>query len=122
MENWYRSVHVGMAYRTCGSAEGRYRPPQVWEAQQPNIPVDRLDAEILEETWRGLPMDCRLIVRYWWIRKMRPELMGRKMKIRPHQLDAEIRRSIMLMHGRLHKAIESASAIVYKHSKSELTV
>jgi hypothetical protein len=122
MDNWYRAVHVGIAYATCGSMEKRYRSPQVWDAQQPNIPVDRPDADALEEAWRGLPMDCRLIVRYWWIRKMRPELIGRKMKIRPRMLDAEIRRAILLMHTRLEKTIEIASAIVYKQHKPEFTV
>ena len=122
MENWRHVVRNRSVWRTCGSMEKRYRSPQIWEPQNARVPVDMHDAEFMETLWRSIAMDCRLLVRSWWIHASSPEATCRKLKIKPYRLDMELRRSVMLMYDRIHKPLDDIMLIAYKDSKSEFTV
>jgi len=60
LENWARCYKDRGSHRGhCRSLEHNYKSPQCWHPEEPKIPVDEIDASLVERTFAHLP---------WWVR------------------------------------------------------
>lgn len=84
---WCRASHIHNG--RCGSAEGGWRSPQVWESPGPRPgELDDLDAVKLERVFTSeLVRDFyRRAIKLWYFKRWRAEWVARKLRIRPDDI------------------------------------
>lgn len=81
LENWARWARGGECaeilrhyYPRCAAVAGQYKSSDVWDDDPPQLPVDEIDAQLIERIIRGFPMHLRNAVRYRFIG--RPRMVG----------------------------------------------
>lgn len=84
--NWLRwcADYRGEPHGSCGSGEGLYRSPQVWDVVEPNMaklnPVDVPDAELVNRAYVALGDYDRRVLKYVYFRRhWRPSWMAQKL-------------------------------------------
>lgn len=64
IRNWAMWCRSNPTRAHCFSIEHRYRPPAQWEAPDPHIEIDILDAAIVEKAVIGLPVKFKAAMKY----------------------------------------------------------
>lgn len=84
--NWLRwcAVHAGEPHSPCGSVEGKWHSPQVWEGLAPSQaklnPVNVPDAELVNRAYVAIPDFDRRVLKYVYFRRhWRPSWMAQKL-------------------------------------------
>ena len=107
-KNWLRwcSDHAGEPHSPCGSAEGRWHSPQIWEPDVPGRnmlnPVDVVDAVLVNRAYVALRDYDRRVLKYVYFRQhWRPSWMAQKLgchytQIYSKLLDAKARMRTIL--------------------------
>ena len=101
LENWGRYYRSRMKIEVCGSAEKMYRAP--WRQWVPlsdlqALPaVDWRDAELVEQAWRSMSGTPKLLLKYLYMHRIRPEIVCRKCRVKIWHLDHEIRRATLVI-------------------------
>lgn len=114
-KNWLRwcAVHGGRKDSPCGSAEGGYRSPQIWEgltySEAKLHPVDNPDAELVNRAYVALSEYDRRVIKYVYFRThWRPSWMAQKLNCHYTQI-----------FGRLTTSRQRMNAIVDNLDKKE---
>jgi len=99
-KNWLRwcADYAGEPHGSCGSLEGGYRSPQVWDVVEPNMwklnPVNIPDAELVNRAYVELGDYDRRVIKYVYFRRhWRPSWMAQKLGCHYTQI-----------YGKLHEA------------------
>ena len=106
--NWLRwcADHPGAPHSPCGSAEGRYRSPQVWEGLQPSEsklnPVNVPDAELVNRAYVLMDDYNRRVIKYVYLRThWRPSWMAQKLGCHYTAIYSKLQTARQLMACRL---------------------
>jgi hypothetical protein len=104
IENWARFCRDRWHPKTCGSIEKQYRPPPIETEDEdarrrPRIPVDSLDAVIVEKAWRRLHLKSRLILKWAYVYPVHPRIAERKARIDRGTYDARREAALLEIFG-----------------------
>ena len=81
LQNWVRAIQVRKHFSRCRSIEGRYRPPPMYHEPAPSNPPDLIQADQIELLIREAPHDYGKHLRFWYIRRLSPEMACKKLHI-----------------------------------------
>jgi hypothetical protein len=102
LQNWKRAFKDHRHYRVTPSLEGRYRSPQCWEAKEPSIAIDMIDALKVERAIVGMPDMYKAILKYHYFQSFIPlQIFCRKNRIRLDQYEHEEAKAIRIVDNRL---------------------
>jgi hypothetical protein len=102
LENHKRAFKDHKQYRITPSLEGRYKSPQCWEAREPSVQVDMIDAINVERAIIGLPSLYKAIHKYQYFTPFIPlPIFCRKNGIRIDQYAIEEAKAVRMIDNRL---------------------
>lgn len=82
LANWRRCLRMGLELSHCASAEYRYQAPRDEDRRSPRLRVDELDAWVIEEAWRQLPLSSRWLLKLHYALQLREHSVRRWMQRR----------------------------------------
>ena len=88
--NWARWSRESRKRGRVYSAEGGWRPPQIWYPPGPKWAVDVEDARVVDRALLRLPRLMLWLLKYWYCARMRKEIICRKLKIRFGLFDEQL--------------------------------
>jgi hypothetical protein len=110
-ENWVRWCNQrGLHRATCGSAEGNWKSPQVWEAQNPRpAEIDTVDAVRVNRAFTKLALSApshaqviKVIVFMPWLRPTRAaQMLGTHWT----RLDEKLNRAKLMMRNLMREGV-----------------
>lgn len=101
LENWAAWSRDRIRKGHCASFEGRYRSPQIWEAEEPRLTFDVLDALEVFRAVTGMPDDPRWLLHLWYVHKAPEGYVRRKLAIHRTALVEEINKARRMAKNRL---------------------
>lgn len=102
LANWRRAFKDHRNYRVTPSLEGRYRSPQCWEAREPSIQVDMIDALKVERAIVGMPKLYKAILKYAYFQSFIPrQIFCRRERIRIDQYEYEEEKAVRMIDNKL---------------------
>lgn len=98
LRNWAMWCRSNPTRAHCFSIEHRYRPPAQWEAPDPRIEIDILDAAAVEKCVIGLPGQYRLALKYAYVLPWTPFFIQvRKIGCHRTKYDETVRRAEVMI-------------------------
>lgn len=124
LENWAKWARVSRIIPTsCKSLESRYRSPQHWNAPEPSIFLDILDAVEVEKAIIKLPRPQLNIIVYAYIRPgydfhafcSKNRIHGTKLVSKTEQFKIDQHRAETMLKNILYKGIDRLNIEAYKY-------
>jgi len=103
LENWQRAFREHRNYRVTPSLEGRYKSPQHWDAREPKVEVNMIDALAVERAAVGMPQPYKAILKFEYFQKyfMPIQRLCKKYAIRISYYDIELDKAKRMIINRL---------------------